>query len=231
MSRKSGRLATSLLNQRMLLYYFISLIFYTVSLTKAANISKQKYYHDAYQIFFGITPSLLFRRVSRLSYAGSPPAGLETVAEVFQEVAAVKERVIAPSASLIYCTRTYQFDRWFFHRWWLMVWTNALHLFPTPKRMNDIFASHNGCARSQSPRWFVVQTLPTAAQIAWHTLQRHGILPEGHIMLWNVWSAIFQFDPTSLMNLSRTSRACGTCSNSKATWRWWLPWWQVASLL
>ena len=118
MSRKSGRLATSLLNQRMLLYYFISLIFYTVSLTKAANISKQKYYHDAYQIFFGITPSLLFRRVSRLSYAGSPPAGLETVAEVFQEVAAVKERVIAPSASLTYCTRAYQFDRWVFHMWW-----------------------------------------------------------------------------------------------------------------
>ena len=140
------------------LHPHIALIFYTVSLTKAANISKQKYYHAAYPIFFGITPSLLFRRVSRLSYAGSHSGRSWDRGRGLSGINAdiLHKNLLIWSLGL--------------SLWWSHGMNKFTASIPTPKRMNDIFASHNGCARSQSPRWFVVQTLPTAAQIAGHTL-------------------------------------------------------------
>ena len=130
----------------------ISLIFYTVSLTKAANISKQKYYHAAYPIFFGITPSLLFRRVSRLSYAGSHSGRTWDSGRGLSGI----------SADILHKN--------------LLIWSLGLSLWWS-HGMNKFTAS---IPDAEANEWHIcfsqrlcqisMTTLPTAAQIAGHTL-------------------------------------------------------------
>jgi len=199
----------------------ISLIFYTVSLTKAANISKQKYYHAAYPIFFGITPSLLFRRVSRLSYAGSHSGRTWDSGRGLSGISAdiLHKNLLIWSLGL--------------SLWWSHGMNKFTASIPDAEANEwHICFSQRLCQISISPMICCANAPYRSSNSRAYTYRGTKSCRKG-ILCCETSGPTPSFNSTPLpsLNLSRTSRACGTCSNSKATWRWWLPWWWVASLL
>jgi len=181
MSLKSGRLDDAFSSFLLYIIDIISLIFYTVSLTKAAQHLKAETSSRAYPTVFGIAPSLLFRRVSRLSYAGSRSGRTWD-----------RGRGLSGSSADILHKNLPIWSLGLSHV--MISWYEQMHCIYSRRRITTVVPDLN------LPDGLLCKhSLPQLKYQGIH-LQRHEILPEGHIMLWNVWSyAIFQFDFTSLI--------------------------------